>query len=100
MSQQVSLQTAFLQAASAIINELDTRYTAADSASRSQLKGELSKAVMSFSEARCKILEDEVACTPEDVLMLQNLRRDVEQAAEIQPLVQVMVRLTGVLIQL
>ncbi len=89
--------TLFLQTASAVMNELDVRYMEADLDEKVQLKEELDKAMMTFSEARCKILENEVLCSAADVAKMQELRQEVEQAGEIQTLVTVVVRLGRIL---
>ncbi len=87
--------TLFLQAASAAMNELDLRYMDADLDGKIQLKEELDKAMMTFSEIRCRLLEGEVICTVDDVTKMQRLRQDVEQAEVMQSLLSVLVRLTG-----
>jgi hypothetical protein len=92
--------TLFLQTASTVMNELDVQYMEADLDDKVQLKDKLDKAMMAFSEARCKILENEVLCTEDDVTQMQSLRQAVEDAAEIQTLLKVMARLTGMLAKL
>lgn len=87
--------TLFLQAASAAMNELDLRYMEADLDGKVQLKEELDKAMMNFSEIRCRILEREVICTTEDVSRMQSLRKDIERAEVVQSLLSVMAQLTG-----
>ncbi len=89
--------TLFLQTASAVMNELDVRYMEADLDEKVQLKEELDKAMMTFSEARCKLLENEVLCSADDVAKMQELRQEVEQAGEIQTLITVVVRLGRIL---
>jgi hypothetical protein len=92
--------TEFLQTASAVMNELDVRYMEADLDGKLELKEELDKAMLTFSEARSRILENEVICTAEDVANMQELRHEVEQAGEIQALVGVVVRLTRIIARL
>ncbi len=92
--------TVFLQTASAVMNELDIRYMEADLDGKVQLKDDLDKAMMTFSEIRCRILESEVLCTPADVAKMQQLRQDVENAEEIQAVLSAMVRVTGFLARL
>lgn len=87
--------TLFLQAASAAMNELDIRYMEADLDGKVQLKEELDKTMMNFSEIRCRLLEREVICTADDVSKMQSLRQDVEQAEVIQSLLSVLARLAG-----
>lgn len=89
--------TLFLQTASAVMNELDVRYMEADLDEKVQLKEELDKAMMTFSEARCKILENEVLCSEDDVAKMQELRREVERAGEIQSLLKIVVRVGRIL---
>jgi len=92
--------TAFLQIASSVMNELDIRYMEADLDERVQLKEELDRAMMTFSEVRCKILENEVICTPDDLSKMQLLRQEVEDAGEIQKILAIAVRLTQMLARL
>ncbi len=92
--------TEFLQTASAVMNELDIRYMEADLDGKLELKEELDRAMMTFSEARSKILENEVICTPEDLAHMQELRHEVERAGEIQTLARVVVRLTRMMARL
>jgi hypothetical protein len=92
--------TQFLQAASSVMNELDIRYMEADLDDKVDLKDELDKAMMAFSEVRCKLLEREVVCTPEDVLHMQALRQGVSQAAEIQSIISIAIQMTGTLVKL
>lgn len=92
--------TEFLQVASNVMNELDIRYMEADLDEKLTLKDDLDRAMMTFSEARSKILENEVICTPEDVTNMQELRREVDRAGEIQALVKVAVRLTRIMARL
>jgi hypothetical protein len=89
--------TLFLQTASTVMNELDIRYMEADLDEKLELKEELDKAMMTFSEARCKILENEVLCSADDVAKMQELRREVEQAGETQKLLMVVVRVGRIL---
>ncbi len=92
--------TAFLQTASSVMNELDIRYMEAELDERGQLKEELDRAMMTFSEVRCKILENEVICTPDDLSKMQLLRQEVEEAGEIQKVLAIAVRLTQMLARL
>jgi hypothetical protein len=92
--------TQFLQTASAVMSELDVRYMEADLDGKVQLKEDLDRAMMTFSEIRCKILEKEVVCTPDDVAKMQALHQEVEAAAEIQTVLAIAVRLTRMLAQL
>jgi len=89
--------TQFLQAASAIMNELDIRYMEADLDEKVELKDDLDKAMMTFSEIRCKILENAVICTADDIANMQSLRQEVNRAQTIQKVLAVAVRLTGML---
>ncbi|XGV94501.1 MAG: hypothetical protein ACAF41_17310 [Leptolyngbya sp. BL-A-14] len=84
----------FLQTAAAVMNELDIRYMDADLDGKVALKDDLDKAMMTFSEIRCRILESELICTPEDVAKMQQLREEVNEAEEIQSVLSTMVRLT------
>lgn len=86
--------TLFLQTAAAVMNELDVRYMEADLDGKVALKDNLDKAMMTFSEIRCRILESEIICTPEDVTQMQQLREEVNEAEEIQSILSTMVRLT------
>ncbi|PSB25522.1 hypothetical protein [Stenomitos frigidus] len=86
--------TLFLQTASAVMNELDIRYMEADLDGKMQLKDDLDKAMMTFSEIRCRLLESEVICTPEDVAQMQHLRQEVNKAGTVQSVLSTMVRLT------
>jgi hypothetical protein len=87
-----------LQITSALINELDLRYSTADPQARSTLRSELDKATMTFSEMRCKMLENEIVCTPDDVAKLQLLQAEMHQIEEVSALRQVAARLAGVLV--
>jgi len=89
--------TQFLQAASAVMNELDIRYMEADLDEKLQLKDDLDKAMMTFSEIRCKILENAVICTSDDLTNMQGLQQEVNRAQTIQKVLAVVVRLTGML---
>lgn len=84
----------FLQTAAAVMNELDIRYMDADLDGKVALKDDLDKAMMTFSEIRCRILESEIICTSEDVTKMQQLREEVNEAEEIQSVLSTMVRLT------
>lgn len=86
--------TIFLQTAAAVMNELDIRYMEADLDGKVQLKEDLDRAMMTFSEIRCRILEREITCKPEDVAKMQQLRQEVNQAEEIQSVLSTMIRLT------
>jgi hypothetical protein len=86
--------TLFLQTAAAVMNELDIRYMEADLDGKVQLKDDLDRAMMTFSEIRCRILESELTCTPADVAKMQQLREEVNEAGEIQSVLSTMVRLT------
>lgn len=86
--------TLFLQTASAVMNELDIRYMEADLDGKMQLKDDLDKAMMTFSEIRCRLLESEVICTPDDVVQMQQLREAVNHAGTVQSVLSTLVRLT------
>ena len=86
--------TLLLQAASAMMNALDIRYMEADLDGKVQLKDDLDKAMMTFSELRCRLLESEVICTPDDVAQMQQLRQEVNNAGTVQAVLLTMVRLT------
>lgn len=85
--------TLFLQTASAVMNALDIRYMEADLDGKMQLKDDLDKAMMTFSEIRCRILESEITCTPDDVAKMQQLRQEVNNAGAVQSVLLIMVRL-------
>lgn len=82
------------------MNELDIRYMAADLDGKVQLKDDLDRAMMTFSEIRCRILESEITCTPDDVAKMQQLRNEVNEAEAIQSVLIAMVRLTNFLARL
>ncbi|MBW4691160.1 MAG: hypothetical protein KME27_05270 [Lyngbya sp. HA4199-MV5] len=86
--------TIFLQTAAAVMNELDIRYMEADLDGKVQLKEDLDRAMMTFSEIRCRILEREIICKPEDIAKMQQLRQEVNDAEEIQSVLSTMIRLT------
>jgi hypothetical protein len=92
--------TLFLQTASAVMNELDIRYMEADLDGKMQLKDDLDKAMMTFSEIRCRLLESEVICTPDDVVQMQRLRQEVNNAGTVQAVLSTLVRLTRFLARL
>ncbi|UBF25439.1 hypothetical protein K9N68_28225 [Kovacikia minuta CCNUW1] len=92
--------TLFLQTASTVINKLDACYGEAAPDRKVELKEELDRAVMNFSETRCKILENEVHCTAEDVARIQTLLNEVEQAREIQAVQAIAIRVTQLLASL
>jgi hypothetical protein len=92
--------TLFLQTASAVMNELDIRYMEADLDGKMQLKDDLDKAMMTFSEIRCRLLESEVICTPDDVVQMQRLRQEVNKAGSVQAVLSTLVRLTRFLARL
>lgn len=86
--------TLFLQTAAAVMNELDIRYMEADLDGKVQLKDDLDKAMMTFSEIRCRILESEITCTADDIAQMQRLRQEVNEAEEMQSVLSTMARLT------
>lgn len=86
--------TIFLQTAAAVMNELDIRYMEADLDGKVQLKDDLDRAMMTFSEIRCRILESEITCTPDDVAKMQQLREEVNEAKAVQSVLSTMIRLT------
>jgi hypothetical protein len=92
--------TLFLQTASSVMSELDVRYMEASQEGKAQLKEDLDRAMMTFSEIRCKILENEVSCSLDDVAKMQTLCQEIETAGELQTVLAIAVRLTRILAQL
>ena len=86
--------TLFLQTAAAVMNELDIRYMEANLDGKVQLKDDLDRAMMTFSEIRCRILERELLCTPTDVAKMQQLRQEINEAEAIQSVLSTMIRLS------
>ncbi len=91
--------TLFLQTASSVINELDVRYTST-SAPKAYLKEELDKAMMTFAEIRCRILENEISCTAEDVTSIQEVHQGLAATRDVQALIPLVTRFTGILARL
>lgn len=85
--------TLFLQTASAVMNELDIRYMEADLDGKVQLKDDLDRAMMTFSEIRCRILESEVICTPADVAQMKQLHQEVNDAGTVQSVLSTMTKI-------
>jgi hypothetical protein len=92
--------TLFLQTAAAAMNELDIRYMEADLDGKMQLKDDLDKAMMTFSEIRCRLMESEVICTPDDVAQMQRLREEVSNAGTVQAVLLTVARVTRFLARL
>ncbi len=92
--------TQFLRTAAAVMSDLDVCYMEADFNGKVDLKPELDKAMLAFSQLRLQILRNAVLCQPSDVQKMQALRQDVNNADDINTLLQVAVRISSFLLRL
>lgn len=90
----------FLQQASAILDEIDMQYTEADLDEKVQLKPQLDAAILNYSQARLKVLQHQVTCTPEDIAQMQALRREVDRSANVTATLKVLFRFSQLLTRL
>jgi len=95
-----SSNSQLLRTAAAIMSDLDIRYMEASFDGKVQLKPELDKATIAFSQLRLKILQNAVLCQPGDVQKMQLLRQDISKATNITTLLQITGRLSSFLLKI
>jgi hypothetical protein len=71
----------FLKTAADLMNDLNVRYMEADFDTQVQLRDELDRAMIAYSEAELAILHKKIKCTPDDVAQMQKLRQKVAKSA-------------------
>lgn len=94
-----SSNSQLLRTAAAIMSDLDIRYMEASFDGKVQLKPELDKATVAFSQLRLKILQNAVLCKPSDVQKMQLLRQEISKASTTTTLLQVAGRISSFLIK-
>lgn len=76
-----------LQEASTAVSTIDQRYRAANINDKIKLKPKRDEAFNAYTAARLQLLEGGVITTQEDVDAMNDLRKEVEDAAETQALI-------------
>ena len=75
-----------LKAAANAVTEIDMRYRAASIDDKEDLKPKRDAAYDAYSLARLKLLEDGILATDADVALLDEIRLEIEEAAQTQAL--------------
>ena len=88
-----------LESSGASVVEVDVRYRAASFADKLLLKPERDRAFNAYSAARLKLLADGVICTGDDVQEMQEIRAEIEKAAQTQSLLVAIGKLVGFLLK-
>lgn len=91
-----------LQSSASSVNIIDLKYRELKDKPSEQfrLKKYRDRAFSTYSIARLELLGNEVICTTDDIKEMQAIRKEIEQAAETQGLIQGAIRLIRFLIAL
>ncbi len=90
----------FLDEATKAVFIIGVKYRQADINGKQELRQPRDKAFSAYSIARLKLLEDEVICTNADVQEMEEIRQEIQQAAQTQTLIAAIARLFKILIAL
>lgn len=89
--------TVFENAASAV-NAIDIQYRLADFNDKKKLKKPRDAVFYVYSMTRLELLEEGIICTSDDVEAMQEIRQEIEEAADTQTLLKEIPRLISFLI--
>jgi hypothetical protein len=92
--------TLVLKDIAASVLEIDIRYKEADINEKMLLRNSRDKAFSAYLLARIQLLESAVICTENDIKEMKKIRREIEEAANTQTLINVVFRLISFLIKL
>ncbi len=87
-----------LKEAANTVTLIDIQYRLASFNEKKQLKKSRDAAFSTYSMARLELLEEGVICTDEDVKAMQEIRREIGEAAETQTLLRAIPRFITFLI--
>jgi transcriptional/translational regulatory protein YebC/TACO1 len=87
----------FLQQATAVVKEIEIRYLSTDFDEQFQMREERDRAMIVYSEAKLKLLKNQVQCKPEDVQEMQKLRKQIEDAPDVSHIISGVGRFVGFL---
>ena len=81
-----------LEEATLAVYAIDIQYKLADFKEKKKLKKSRDAAFSTYSMARLELLEEGIICTDEDVEAMQEIRREIEEAADTQTLLRAIPR--------
>ncbi|MEL6438536.1 MAG: hypothetical protein AAFQ80_04690 [Cyanobacteria bacterium J06621_8] len=87
-----------LDEAASAVTYIDIQYRLANFNEKKKLKKSRDAAFSTYSMTRLELLEEGVICTDEDVTAMQEIRREIEEAAETQTLIRAIPRFITFLI--
>lgn len=71
----------FLKTAANVMNDLNVRYMEADFDTQVELRDELDRVTIAYSEAELAILHKNIKCTPNDVAQMLKLQQRIAKSA-------------------
>ncbi|MGL5940255.1 MAG: hypothetical protein ACRC2S_07690 [Waterburya sp.] len=90
----------FLKQASSALFAIDVKYKMSGFNEKKKLVKARDAAFSAYALERLELLEEGVKCSQQDIDEMKEIRRQIEEAAETQTLIQGVVRLTSFLINL
>jgi hypothetical protein len=87
----------FLQQTADILSDLEVRYQEASFDEQVQLRDLLDQAMNSYSGARLTLLKNKVTSTPTDIVKMNQIKQDLDQAMDFGKLITVSTKLVSFL---